>query len=172
MIELMRMPQELIPAKTITVCPFATGPGSVSCTVWPVLAAFEVPRSATNWMPAAWLKTVTVTGAEVVVFPALSRATAVSVCVPFADFVVSQVALYGAAVLSAPSGWPSRRSCTPATPTLSLALAVTVTDVATVCPGAGLLIATVGGLVSASTLTVASLDSGPALPAPSTAVTA
>jgi hypothetical protein len=54
------------------------------------------------------LETITVRAAEVVVFPAASRATAVSVCDPFAAVVVFQVTEYGAEVSSDPSGFPSR----------------------------------------------------------------
>ena len=52
--------------------------------------------------------TVTVTGAEVVVFPAASRATAVNVCDPFVAVRVSQANSQGTILSSAPSGWPSR----------------------------------------------------------------
>ena len=55
---------------------------------------------------------------------------------------------------------PSSRNCTPATPTLSAALAVTVTDPDTVAPAAGPVIDTVGGVTSGgvSVVKVASLD--------------
>ena len=59
--------------------------------------------------------------------PTRSRATAVSVCVPFAVSVEFQLTLYGLAVSSAPRLTPSSLNCTPATPRLSLALAETVT---------------------------------------------
>src|SRR5438034_11286924 len=48
--------------------------------------------------------------------PAASRATALSVCVPFAIVVVFHVTLYGAPVSSAPRLAPSSLNCTPATP--------------------------------------------------------
>ena len=60
--------------------------------------------------------------------PAESRATAVKVCVPFGIVVVFHITLYGAPVSSAPRLAPSSLNCTPATPTLSVALAETVTD--------------------------------------------
>ena len=56
--------------------------------------------------------------------------------------------VYGAVVSSAPRLAPSRRNCTPATPTLSDALAVTFTEPDTVAPAAGAVRATVGGVLS------------------------
>src|SRR5207249_12045466 len=52
---------------------------------------------------------------------------------------------YGAVVSSAPKLAPSILNCTPATPTLSAALAVIVTVAGTVWPFAGELMLTVGG---------------------------
>ena len=60
-----------------------------------------------------------------------------------------QRTLYGAAVSGAPRFAPFSRNCTLATPTLSLAVAVTVTEPDTVDPLAGAEIATVGSVVSA-----------------------
>ena len=68
------------------------------------------------------LSTVTVTAAEVVTLPAASRATAVRLCDPLLADVVFHGTEYGAVVSSAPSAAPSRRNCTPTTPTLSEAL--------------------------------------------------
>src|SRR3989442_1199493 len=59
------------------------------------------------------LFTVPVTGDEGVVLPAASRATAVSVCVPFAAVVVAQVIAYGADVSSVARFAPSSLNCTP-----------------------------------------------------------
>ena len=117
------------------------------------------------------MDTVIVTPAEVVWLPAASRARAVSVCVPFVAAVVSQAKLYGAAVSSAPRFAPSRRNCTPATPTLSEALADTVTVPVTVAPSAGAVTPTVGAVVSAVAAALASLEEGLTLPAASWAVT-
>src|SRR3989442_14686171 len=94
------------------------------------------------------LLTVTVTPAEVVDFPAASRATAVSVWLPFVAVVVVQETEYGAVVASAPTFAPSSLNCTPTTPTLSVAVAVTVTAPDTVAPRVGAVRATVGGVVS------------------------
>src|SRR5258708_38994219 len=94
------------------------------------------------------LATVTVTGAEVVWLPAASRAIAVRVCEPLLAAAVFHETEYGAAVLSAPRLAPSSRNCTPATPTLSEALAVTVTVPDTVWPLLGEVMLTVGGVVS------------------------
>src|SRR5262245_5633463 len=85
---------------------------------------------------------------DVVVLPAASRALALSTCRPFDEVVVSQVMPYGDVVSSAPRGAPSRRNCTPATPTSSFALAVTFTLPETTVPGAGAVTDTPGGAVS------------------------
>src|SRR5438034_60042 len=94
------------------------------------------------------LFTVTVTGDDVVVLPAASRAVAVSVCVPFVAVFVSHEIEYGAVVSSALRLAPSSLNCTPAMPTLSVAFALTVMDPLTVAPFAGAVMDTVGGVVS------------------------
>src|SRR5437867_11846004 len=71
--------------------------------------------------------TVTLTAAEVAVFPAASRATAVKVWDPLEAEVVFQEIEKEEAVSSAPRLAPSSLNCTPTTPTLSEALAETVT---------------------------------------------
>src|SRR5205823_3916632 len=73
------------------------------------------------------LKTVTVTAPEVVLLPAASRATAVSTCEALVAVLVSQETTKGAAVTSAPRLAPSSLNCTPTTPTLSAAFALTLT---------------------------------------------
>ena len=114
-----------------------------------VLLVAAAPPLITTLPVVAWLSTLTVTGAEVCVFPEVSRARAVSTCVPDVAVVVSQVTAYGAAVSSAPRFAPSSRNCTPATARLSVAVAVTLTAVpSTVAPFAGAVTATVGGVVS------------------------
>ena len=80
--------------------------------------------------------TVTVPSADAV-RPAASRATAVTECAPSATFVVSHEATYGALMSSAPSWTPSTKNFTPATPTLSEALAETLITPETVAPSAG-----------------------------------
>src|SRR5205807_5439648 len=94
------------------------------------------------------LFTVTETAVALPRFPAASRATAVSVCEPLPAVVVSQVVVYGAAVTSPPRLAPSNWNCTPATPTLSLADAVTLVEPVTVWPAAGAVIETVGAVLS------------------------
>src|SRR5690242_21492496 len=94
------------------------------------------------------LLTVTGTGALVVVRFAVSRATAVRVCEPLATPVVFQPSEYGADVTSPPRLAPSSLNCTPATATLSLAVALTVIVPVTVAPDVGAVIDTVGGVVS------------------------
>ena len=95
------------------------------------------------------LSTMTDTGADVVWFPAPSVARAVSTCVPLLLPPVAHVAVNGAAVSGAPSGTLSTRNCTLATvPELSLAVAAIVAVPATSAPPSGLVIETVGGVVS------------------------
>src|SRR5204863_405764 len=129
--------------------------------------------------PAAWLivteggvvslNTVTVTAAEVVRLPAASRATAVSVCEPLLAVVVFQETEYGAAASSTPRLAPSSRNCTPTTPMLSEALAVTLVVPPTVAPETGEVMLTVGGVVSggAGVVALAELDGAERLPAAS-----
>ena len=150
------------------------------------MPVFELPDESVTVVPAvsskphaptspvgstAGLLTVTVTGLEVVVLPAASRAAAVSVCVPLATLLVVQLALQGAEPSSAPSAVPSTRNCTPATPTLSDAVAVTSSVPLTVAPPGGARMLTLGAAVSAVTVAWAWFDAGPTLPAASSAVT-
>src|SRR6266404_451894 len=104
------------------------------------------------------LLTATVTAAAVLVLPAASRATALKLCEPLCAVLVSQATCHGALVTSAPRFAPSSLSCTPATPTLSVAFAVTVTVPETVAPAAGELIETDGAAVSFITVTVTAAD--------------
>ncbi len=95
------------------------------------------------------LETVTETEVEVVVLPAASRATTLRTCVPFATEVVSHVSAYGAVKSSLPRLAPFSMNCTPATPTLSLAVAVTLAVVPeSVAPAVGVVSETVGAVVS------------------------
>src|SRR5881409_437623 len=94
------------------------------------------------------LSTVTLTALAGAVLPAASRAMAVKLWEPLATRVVFHEREYGAAVTSAPTLTPSSLNCTPTTPTLSVALAETVTVPATVALAAGAVIDTVGGVVS------------------------
>src|SRR5262245_21985428 len=93
---------------------------------------------------------VTLIAAEVVVLPEVSRATAVTVCVPLISDVVFHDTEYGEDVSSAPRLFPSTLNWTPATATLSDAVAVAVTVPVTVAPAAGAVTDTVGGAVSAT----------------------
>jgi hypothetical protein len=92
--------------------------------------------------------TVTLTDAEVAVLPAASRATALRVWVPTEAVAVFHATEYGAVVSSAPRLAPSSRNWTPATPTLSEALAETVIVPETVAPALGEVMLTVGAVVS------------------------
>src|SRR5437870_2928816 len=114
-----------------------------------MVAEMEViPEALILEITGGALSTVTLTAAVVAVLPAASRATAVKLWEPLATRVVFQEIAYGAAVTSAPRLTPSSLNCTPTTPTLSVALAETVTVPATVAPAAGAVIDTVGGVVS------------------------
>src|SRR6266436_2656665 len=97
---------------------------------------------------AAALLTVTETAALVVVFPAASRARADSVWAALVAVAESHDSEKDGPGCSAPSAAPSSRNCTPATPTLSEAVAVTVTTPDTVAPELGAVMLTVGGVVS------------------------
>jgi hypothetical protein len=108
-------------------------------------AGWEMTGPVVSRAPFA---TVTVTPADVLTFPAASRATAVRTCEPSAIVAELQVVAYGGVVISTPRFAPSILSWTPATPMLSLALADRVTVPVTVAPAAGAVTATVGGVES------------------------
>src|SRR5437899_1461921 len=112
------------------------------------------PAGDVNETVGALLSTITVTAVAVAVFPAASRATAVRVWLAFVALVVFHTTLYGAVVASVPSGAPSSMNCTPATPTLSDAVADSVTAApVTVVPVAGAVNEIVGALLSTVTVT-------------------
>src|SRR2546425_4047474 len=114
--------------------------------------AEEMLEADTVEISGGVLSTVTLTAAEAVVSPAASRATAVRAWAAFVAVVVDQEIVYGAAVTSAPRLTLSSLNCTPTTPTLSVALAETITVPATVEATAGAVIETVGGVTSARAL--------------------
>ena len=107
-----------------------------------------VMESVGGIVSAVELLTVTVTALDVVRFPAASRAMAVSVCEALDAVVVFHDTVYGVAVSSEPRFTPSSWNWRPATPTLSEAFADTVIVPDTVDPPVGLVIETVGGVVS------------------------
>src|SRR5258708_5028019 len=80
------------------------------------------------------LFTVTVTAETGLTLPAASRATAVRVCEPLLAEAVFQDTEYGAAVSSAPRLEPSSLNCTPTTPTVPEALALSLVVPETVAP--------------------------------------
>src|SRR2546426_345457 len=98
------------------------------------------------------LLTVTTTGAEGGTLPAASRATAVTVWLPLTAVAVFQETAYGAVVFSAPRLTPSSLNCTPATATLSEAVAETVTAPLSMAPAVGVVSDTVGAVVSPEVL--------------------
>src|SRR5207248_6191753 len=97
------------------------------------------------------LSTVTTMPAEVALLPAVSRATAVSVWAPPVAVALFQLTDHGALVTSAPRLAPSSLSCTPATSTLSVAMAATLSTPDTVAPAGGEVTATAGGVASTPT---------------------
>src|SRR5947209_1137505 len=104
---------------------------SVPVRPFPVASAVVTPEPSSNPYAAtrpgtATLLTVTVTDADVVVFPAPSRARAVRTWVPFEAATELHATEYGAVAASAPSRLPSRKNWTPDTDTSSDALALTV----------------------------------------------
>ena len=117
------------------------------------VAFVPVPSSSARWTRspdggADAFDTVTATDADFVLFD-VSRAIAVSVCEPLPADVVFHVVEYGDDVSSAPMFTPSSWNCTPATPTLSDAVAETVTALPeTVVPLDGAVMLTDGCAVS------------------------
>src|SRR5687767_5341613 len=91
---------------------------------------------------------VKATDVEVVLFPPKSRATAVALCGPFPNTVVFREIEYGEVESSTPTLFPSSLNCTPATPTLSDALAAMLMTPETVEAGPGEDNETVGRIVS------------------------
>src|SRR5438477_1295721 len=91
---------------------------AITCTVPLTLApaAGEAIETVGAVVSGTGFKTVTWTGAEVVIAPAVSRATAVRECVPFVAPVVFHDMLKGATVTSLPRRDPSSWNCTPAMP--------------------------------------------------------
>jgi hypothetical protein len=117
------------------------------------------PAGSCGHTAAVLFETVTTTAADVVVFPAASRATAVIVWLPFATVVVSHETLNGVPRSSAPILTPSRLNWTPTTPTLSVAFADTVIVPETVAPFTGAVTEIVGGVISTvNVVTVKSPD--------------
>src|SRR3989344_3073981 len=102
-----------------------------------------------NMVSRKALKTTTATGKEVAVFPAASRATAVTVWAPFDTGAVSQDIEYGLAVSSLPILAPSILNWTPVTPVASEAVAEMVILPDAVVLAAGEAIETAGAVVSA-----------------------
>src|SRR5947199_7061573 len=96
-------------------------------------AVLELPKACAMFVAVAlivvaapWIKrtgtllTFTEIGALLAVFPAVSRATAVNVCVPLAVVRLFQEIEYGEVVTGLPRLLPSWTKCTETTPTLSM----------------------------------------------------
>src|SRR5688572_11478854 len=93
------------------------------------------------------LLTVTLTAVDVPMFNAASYAFDTSECAPFVAVVVLQLHAYGD-VVSVDFSTPSSQNSTLVTPTMSEALAVTLTVPDTVAPFAGAVIDVDGACVS------------------------
>src|SRR5690348_15274730 len=127
-----------------TVVPAAAVPVNFGNVTFVMLSAFDVPLSEAasrsgalgGARPPPTLLTVTETAADVTLLPAVSRATAVKVCEPFAAVVVSQLIEYGELVSSLCRDAPSSLNCTPYTPEASV-VAVIVVMPETLLPFAG-----------------------------------
>lgn len=102
----------------------ASLPNTVNESCVPVVTVFEPMEESIG---AVLLLMVIVTGLEVLVFPAASRAVAVSVWFPFEIPIVFHDPEYGEVVSSIPMLEPSSLNWTPVTPMLSLAVAERVT---------------------------------------------
>ena len=142
------------------VRPYSTCVSLAPFVVYPMVAPDDViadPVMLEITGAVVSLLTVTLTAVEVFVLPAASRATAVNVWAPLVAVVVSHVIVYGVAVSSAPRFAPSSMNWTPATPTLSEAVALTVMVAETVAPAAGLVTDTAGAVPS-RVVNVASAD--------------
>ena len=101
----------------------------------------------------------------------VSLAMADQVWLPLATVAVLHVNEYGAVVNGAPKVAPSKRNCTLATATLSVAVAETVIDPETELPLDGAVIDTEGAIVSAAEMPLASPEVALKFPAASWAVT-
>jgi hypothetical protein len=117
-----------------------------------------------------------VTGADVVTFPAASRAIARTVCDPLETAVEFHVTEYGDAVSGCPTLAPSTVNCTDVTPSSSAAVALSATEPETVVPDPGAVTETVGATASRVTLftvtqTVAELATLPAASRAKAAIT-
>src|SRR6266508_386976 len=109
-----------------------------------------------RWPAASWsgyactptFADETTTSALVVLFPAASRAVAVTECAPSAASAEFQNIANGRDVTGAPTAVPSTRNWTLATPTLSEASAMRLTFPDTAALDVGPFTATVGGVRS------------------------
>src|SRR5215472_14850186 len=112
-------------------------------------APFSNPPLPINSVVVEEFETVTVTVAEVPTLPAASDAFDTMVCAPFVKLVVTKLKEIEVEFVLLATTLPSIRSCICVTPTLSEAVAVTVTVPDTVAPFAGAVTDVVGGVVSA-----------------------
>src|SRR5688500_15176839 len=128
--------------------------------IWFALASTSSDAFCKRFVGAAG-GTVTCLVADVAMLFAVSTARAASVTVVPAALLLFHATLYGLDV-SVPTIAPLTRNSTRATPLASLASAASVTVPLTVAPAAGLVIATVGGVVSCGgrldTVTVRAAD--------------
>src|SRR5688572_27227255 len=121
---------------------------ALNVTVPETVAPLDGAVSETVGACVSPLPTTIVRAADVVMFPAASRATAVTECVPLPTRAEFHERLNGELVSSVPAFAPSTLNWTPTTRTLSDALALSVTVPDTVAPLAGAVSATDGACVS------------------------
>src|SRR5438045_8489847 len=107
--------------------PWLSAAAAVTFTAPRTVAVFTGALTEAVGGVVSTLKTVTLTGADVVRLPAMSRPTAVSACVPFDVRFEFQLMLYGLAVSSAPRFAPSIVNRQAALPRVALADADPVT---------------------------------------------
>src|SRR4029077_1969084 len=106
-------------------------------------------RAWCTWPHAFDTLTIRVAVAEL---PAASHPTAANVWEPAGAVVVFQAIVYGDAVSSGASSTPSSLNSTPATPTLSVAVALNVVVPETVALAAGAVMETTGGVESTASV--------------------
>ena len=103
-----------------------TGRPNEKVTVSPLSALPATLPGPFSTCTSIWLRLM-VTPGDVCVFPAASRAMAVTTCCPWGTPVVSHIVVNGSSEISGPTVFPSTLNWTPSTPRLSSARAVSFT---------------------------------------------
>src|SRR5664280_194977 len=124
----------------------ATASDALAVRVVAPVTVLLAAGAVTDTVGAVGFATVIVTGLLVVVRLLLLVATAVTVCVPLATVLESQLMLYGLVVSAAPTLTPSTLNWTDETATASDALAVSVVVPVTLALATGAVTLTVGAV--------------------------